>query len=896
MGPLGRGPPHIVTVCNQNFTCQGGGSIDNDILCSCIACNNTSCLTVNTVERDKEIDTNLKCTVTSFNKVCDNVDLSNTVNSNSSLPSANMRYDRSGYYAGVNNNMFTNQLNVDNLASPYAFDHIRDRCIYGTKLVDTYIWPIQGKVDNCIVHFTNTYWFDTCDTSTCIVYIQGSCHRGWFLWNQNMYSGKFLVTKCSHPPAGYLQIGSSVNVSIVFHEPVNKAQAQLAHSNYVQDTFYHEVFGCSYVSYLENIIDKLSACQFVSDDATGGHHQPENKVFGAVAPTPPVPMHKHASFSNAYPDLDAVHDHVLSDFFDPTKKLGFLVLEDSQFQFIGPDRASPSSLSLNDYISMAKSIRSTGLPNYRQARFPVHSDLNIQAWESLLKDSPNTRLLDYLKFGFPLSLCNHEFLANKDIVNHFSALQHPSAVTEYLQKEVKLGAILGPFEEVPYHEFHCSPLLTRPKDVDKRRVILNLSYPRTNSVNDRVTRDFFDGQQFLLKFPTVDNIIDQIKTTEGRVLLAKIDIARAFRNLRIDPADTFKFGLKWQNKYYLDVSAAFGWVHGSAAFQLTSDAISDAMRRKGRHIFAYIDDYILVSTEDSAYSHFEDLYDLISDLGLPINLDKKTPPTRRLTCLGISFDLDANTLSIGKNKLQEIYAECLQVSTKTYLTRRKFQSLLGKLMYLHKVIKPARVFVNRMLATCRNNFTATKIKLSKEFFQDLRWFLTFLPSFNGTSKIVKSPIPDNNKLFIDACLTGVGGIWGHRVYAAPIPQFLDFHPSITHLEMLNLLVALRLWASHWAQSSVYIYCDNMAVVQVASSGRTKDPFLGACIRNIWLITATYDIELEIKHIQGSKNILADALSRIYSDKGINYDLFQMLKKSCVWEEVHHSLFHLSYLV
>ena len=25
MGPLGRGPSHVVTVCNQNFACQGGG-------------------------------------------------------------------------------------------------------------------------------------------------------------------------------------------------------------------------------------------------------------------------------------------------------------------------------------------------------------------------------------------------------------------------------------------------------------------------------------------------------------------------------------------------------------------------------------------------------------------------------------------------------------------------------------------------------------------------------------------------------------------------------------------------------------------------------------------------------------------------------------------------------
>ena len=51
-----------------------------------------------------------------------------------------------------------------------------------------------------------------------------------------MYSGKFLVKKCSNPP-GYLQITSVQNVSITFHEPVSKSQAYLAHTNFVQDTF-----------------------------------------------------------------------------------------------------------------------------------------------------------------------------------------------------------------------------------------------------------------------------------------------------------------------------------------------------------------------------------------------------------------------------------------------------------------------------------------------------------------------------------------------------------------------------------------------------------------------------------------------------------------------------------
>ena len=173
-----------------------------------------------------------------------------------------------------------------------------------------------------------------------------------------------------------------------------------------------------------------------------------------MTPNSPVSKRTHASFSNAFPHLDVVPNHVASDIFDSEKKLGFLALEGSHFKFIGPDRAKPSSLSLADYIHMAMVIRSTGLPNYKQARLPVNSNLNIQAWEKLLVNSPNTRLLDYLKFGFPLSLTNYESLNNTDVVNHFSALQHPKAVSDYLHKEVDLGAILGPFDDIPYHEFH----------------------------------------------------------------------------------------------------------------------------------------------------------------------------------------------------------------------------------------------------------------------------------------------------------------------------------------------------------------------------------------------------------------------------------------------------------
>ena len=87
---------------------------------------------------------------------------------------------------------------------------------------------------------------------------------------------------------------------------------------------------------------------------------------------------------------------------------------------------------------------------------------------------------------------------------------------------------------------HCSPLLTRPKDIDKRRIILDLSFPHGQSLNDQVDKEQFDNSQFLLKFSSVDDIVDEICRHGNNVTIAMINMAQAFRNLRVDPADALK--------------------------------------------------------------------------------------------------------------------------------------------------------------------------------------------------------------------------------------------------------------------------------------------------------------------------------------------------------------------
>ena len=115
-------------------------------------------------------------------------------------------------------------------------------------------------------------------------------------------------------------------------------------------------------------------------------------------------------------------------------------------------------------------------------------------------------------------------------------------------------------------------------------------------------------------------------------------------------------------------------------------------------------------------------------------------------------------------------------------------------------------------------------------------------------------------LELDACLTGFGGRCGPFVYHLPIPRgFRNW--TIVHLEMVNILMALRLFAKLWSTKKILVQCDNQAVVTVLRSGKTRDAFLAASARNIWYLTALHDIDLQFTHIRGASNQLADILSR-----------------------------------
>ena len=126
----------------------------------------------------------------------------------------------------------------------------------------------------------------------------------------------------------------------------------------------------------------------------------------------------------------------------------------------------------------------------------------------------------------------------------------------------------------------------------------------------------------------------------------KIDISRAFRQIKIDPGDIDLLGIKFQDKYFIDRSVAFGFRHGSLIFQHCTDTIRYIMAQHGFPLlFNYIDDLIYTGLPSQMHTSFQFLKKLLGELGLDISMKKLVPPSTAVTCLGILVD------SVQKNHL-----------------------------------------------------------------------------------------------------------------------------------------------------------------------------------------------------------------------------------------------------
>jgi hypothetical protein len=186
-----------------------------------------------------------------------------------------------------------------------------------------------------------------------------------------------------------------------------------------------------------------------------------------------------------------------------------------------------------------------------------------------------------------------------------SAEKFPDDVKKFIETELRHGALVGPVDTENYDNIHISPLMSRPKEGDARRIIVDLSWPKKEgaSVNSGVPENKYLDCEFILKLPTVDPICKIINAFE--VPIYKINLARAFRQIPIDPLDIVNLGVEWEGNCYLNTVLPFDFRHGSAICQRITDAMRYILSKTNITLVNYIDDFIAIVPVQCADEMFE---------------------------------------------------------------------------------------------------------------------------------------------------------------------------------------------------------------------------------------------------------------------------------------------------
>ena len=511
-------------------------------------------------------------------------------------------------------------------------------------------------------------------------------------------------------------------------------------------------------------------------------------------------------------------------------------------------------------------IRESGKYNFEGCRIPIPTAIRHDRIRQALgsKATPKEeRVLSLLEFGMPID-CESSYGIRKPQKNHFSAVSYKKEVNEYFSKGVETKALLGPFKNAPIKDLCFSPLMTVPKDVSKRRVIVDFSFPPGKSVNDGILKDTYLEFEIEFSLPSVNSMVDRLNELGIGCLLYKRDLKGAFRQFNSDPGDFMFTGLFWDGVIYIDTRLAMGL--RSAAFCCQS-VTSMVARIAGEKVFilVYLDDFGGAEKADAAQKSFEYIGWLLDYFGLEEAPEKAVAPTTRMDWLGISFDTLEWTMALKPGKLQELLTWLPKLLKCKRVKRVLLQKVLGSLVWASAVVRSGVIFFNRLLFLLRKLKRPNhSIYFSKEAKKDVAWWLAALQQFRGKSPIPPSVWTPLVSFHTDASLEGFGMVWGSRAIAGLFPMEYE-EVDINKKEMLTVMAAVKHWFADLANLKVKIYVDNQVCVALLNRGLTRSPFLAACLREIQFVLARYNIEMQAEYIPSKENHLADLCSRAFSN-------------------------------
>jgi len=351
----------------------------------------------------------------------------------------------------------------------------------------------------------------------------------------------------------------------------------------------------------------------------------------------------------------------------------------------------------------------------------------------------------------------------------------------------------------------------------------------------------------------------------------RIDLTDAYFHvpIHLKSRHLLRFALQMEDRVRVFQFRAlpFGLTSAPRVFTRVILPVAKFAHLHGLHLIQYLDDWILKHQDRaSLIQEIAWLKAVICKVGLVVNEEKSQfVPTQRFVHIGIEYHLDVGLIFPPMDRILKIESSIRQLQTVRVTTARFWLSLLGLLNSAVDAIplgrlhlRPLQIYLLAHWAPTSKDLKAL-IPVKLDLLHDhLAWWQN--RAFTRAGMFLDLPDPQTH-LFTDASTTG----WGAHLETAYTMGTWTVPEAKCHINLLELLAvkyALLAFQTSLQNKSVLLMSDNSTVVAyLHNQGGTKSIPLYRISKEILLLAHRLHMVLQVKHIPGERNALADLLSR-----------------------------------
>jgi hypothetical protein len=525
---------------------------------------------------------------------------------------------------------------------------------------------------------------------------------------------------------------------------------------------------------------------------------------------------------------------------------------------------------------------------------PSLNKKKIKQWAFALGVSDEARLnrvIEYIDKGADIG-CRGTARNPSRSSNAASAYEYGPQVTDAVAEWVHKGYAYGPVkaDQVPAGA-KVSGIMVRPKPNGSVRVILNLSAPKGNSVNDGIDKDDFPA-----KMSSTAAWLEVLDRAGKGCLIMKTDWAAAYKHICVRECDTDLQWFCWAGKFFKELCLIFGSASSAGIFDDTAKLVLDLVCRRAvfprSMVCQHLDDVCAATAAGSdALDRFDAAFmELAAELGVELaprdDPDKSFAPCTAGVVFGVRYDTVAWTWAVPEEKLARICNMLQEAINSETLEPKAVKSLVGKLIHVKPLVPAGRFNIDKIMrvyaAAARSE---EPVRISSACRRQFRFWLLFLQVCSGQVDIPKPvgrPAVGALNAYTDAaggsCEAigrGTGGVMGSWWYYIPWAKRINaggwrvdgkkVGRKLSALELAGALVVVSAAHEVCRGQALNVWIDNIGAVDVFKKGYSRNCRLCTTIAKATAtVAAAIGCRLEVVKItrcssDGAK--MADQLSK-----------------------------------